>query len=97
MTEDIKHRLAIVAECQGAIKRRLDDIDRMAQLDVRQADEIRTQSGHVIGSVTTDLLREVLHAGCEVMRRTKLEQIAHLESRIVEALARDVVQEPPTC
>lgn len=61
--EEIKHRHAVIAECQGAIKRRLDDIDRMKQLDITQPNNLTTGSGHPIGSVSGDLLREVLVAG----------------------------------
>lgn len=84
--EEIKHRHAVIAECQGAIKRRLDDIDRMRQLDITQPNNLTTGSGHPIGSVSGDLLREVLVAGRDLVKARKLGEVNELESRIVAAI-----------
>lgn len=84
--EEIKHRHAVIAECQGAIKRRLDDIDRMKQLDLKQPESITTGSGHPIGSVSGELLREVLVAGRDLVRARKLGEVSELETKIVAAI-----------
>lgn len=93
--EEIKHRHAVIAECQGAIKRRLDDIDRMKQLDIKHPNNLTTGSGNPIGSVSGDLLREVLVAGCDLVRARKLGEVSELETKIVTAIKGEESEPKP--